>query len=42
MEFILTFEGEITDGRDVPTGNVIIIQSPVEREVDGERLKEIK
>ena len=42
VEFILTSEGEITDGREVPTGKVIIIQSPVEREVAGERLKEIK
>ena len=42
VEFMVTSEGEITDGSDVPTGKVIIIQSPVESEVAGERLKEMK
>jgi len=39
---MVMLDGDMVEGRDVPTGNVIIIQSPVEREVDGERLKEIK
>lgn len=39
---MVMFDGDITDGSDVPTGNVIIIQSPLDRETPGERLNEIK